>query len=164
MANFFSTELTTINGPASGLAPATRVKANKQGGRIRIFEATFTVPASPPIVADKIIWGKLPVKSRVLGHLCSLSFSAGAASQTLNLGDNASAARHLAATSVTAAGLATPQAQSASGASFETSDDTANQANSFVSATDDCTLISTVAGATLTAGQVLTLRMAYAQD
>ena len=36
--------------------------------------------------------------------------------------DAASAARHLAATSVTSAGSAVPEAQSASGAQFETSD------------------------------------------
>jgi len=164
MANFFSTEQTVINGPQSGLNPATRVKANKMGGRIRLFEATYTVPASPPVVADKIIWGKLPVRARIIGHLCSMAWSAGAAAQTLNLGDNVSAARHLAATSVTAAGSAVPNVQSAAGASFETSDDTNSVANSFASTTDDCTLISTVAGATLTAGQVITLRMAYVCD
>ena len=164
-ATFYSTEQTTINGPASGNAPATRIKANKQGGRLRIFEATYTVPASSgPAVADKIVWGKLPVRARIIGHLCSLSFAAGAASSTLNLGDNGSATRHLAATAVNAAGTAVPNAQSASGASFETSDDTANQSNSFVSSTDDCTLISTVAGASLGAGQVITLRMAYVCD
>lgn len=164
MATFYSTEQTTLNGPMYGNAPATRLKANKQGGRIRIFEATYTVPVGGIAVADKIVWGKLPVKARVLGHLGFLSFAAGTASCTLNLGDNASAARHLAATSVASAGTAVPSAQSASGASFETSDDSANAGNAFVSATDDCALISVVAGAGMPAGQVVTLRMPYVCD
>jgi hypothetical protein len=165
MANFYSTELTTINGPAYGNNPATRVKANKQHGRIRLFEASYTVPASSgPGIGDKIFWGKLPLGARVLGHLSQLNFAAGAASSTLNLGDNVSAARHLAATSVASAGTATPQAQSASGASFETSDDSNSVANSFGSTTDNCTLVSVVAGAALGAGQVITLRMAYTLD
>jgi hypothetical protein len=110
MATVYSTEQTTLNGPAFGNGPATRVKANKQGGRIRFFEAQYTVPASPPAIADKIVWGKLPVKARVIGHLSQLNWGTGnASSSTLNLGDNVSAARHLAATAVTTAGTATPR-------------------------------------------------------
>jgi hypothetical protein len=115
-------------------------------------------------VGEKIYWGQLPLGARVLGHLGLLSFAAGAASSTLNLGDNASAARHLAATAVNAAGSAVPSAAMASGASFETSDATANATNLFVSATDNCTLVSTVAGATLGAGQVITLTLPYVLD
>lgn len=165
MASGYSAELTITNGPAYGLPPATRIKANKNGGRIRFFEAVFTVPATGgPAVGEKIFWGSLPPKSRILGYLSRLRWSAGAASSTLNLGDNASAARHLAATSVTAAGSATPDVAEVGGASFETSDASANLANGFVAASDDCMLISTVAGAALAAGQVITLRMAYVWD
>lgn len=164
MATFYSTEQTTINGPQFGNAPATRVKANRQGGRIRLFEASYTVPVGGLAIGDKIVWGKLPVRARVIGNLGLVSFSAGTASSTLNLGDNASAARHLAATAINAAGSAVPSVQSASGASFETSDDSANAGNSFVSATDDCALISTVAGAGMPAGQVVTVRMPYVCD
>lgn len=164
MATFYSTEQTTINGPQYGNGPATRVKANKMGGRIRLFEATYTVPAAGLAIADKIVWGKLPVRARVLGHMGYVSFSAGTVASTLNLGDNASAARHMAATAINAAGTAVPSAQSASGASFETSDDSANAGNGFVSATDDCTLISTVAGAGMPAGQVVTVRIPYVCD
>lgn len=163
MALVYSTEQTTLNTPASGNNPATRLKANKQGGRIRIFEATYTV-AGTVAVGDKIVWGKLPVKARTLGHMARLRWSAGAASSTLNLGDNVTAARHLAATAVTTAGSATPDAAEVGGASFETSDDSNSVANGFTSTTDDCTLISTVAGATLQAGQVITLRMPYVCD
>lgn len=164
MATFYSTEQTTLNGPANGNAPATRIKANLQGGRIRVFQASYTVPAGGLSIADKIVWGKLPIKARVLGHLGYVSFSAGTASCTLNLGDNASAARHLAATAINAAGTAVPSVASASGASFETSDDTANQGNAFVSANDNCTLISVVAGAGMPAGQVVTVCLPYVCD
>lgn len=138
--------------------PPARIKANKQHGRLRIFEATFVNPASGgAAIADTITWGTLPVGARVLGHLAQLNWSTGAASCTLNLGDAASAARHLAATAVTTAGVAVPQAQSASGASFETSDGSG-------SATDNCTLKSTVAGANVAAGQVITLRVPFVMD
>lgn len=157
MATFLSTEQTAVD---SG----TRIKANKQGGRIRIFEATQTVPVGGIAIGDKLIWGKLPVRARVLGYLSRLRWSAGAASSTLNLGDNVTAARHLAATAVTTAGSATPDVADTGGASFETSNDSANAANGYVSATDDCTLISTVAGAALQAAQVITLRVAYVCD
>jgi len=164
MANYFADVQNVVNGPAYGQPLATRVKTNKHGGRLRYFEAFFVVPAGTLAIADKIIWGKLPVKSRVLGHLSRLRWSNGAASSTLNLGDNVTAARHLAATAVTTAGTATPDAAEVNGATFETSDDSNTAANAFTSATDDCTLISTVAGASLAAGQVISLVVVYVQD
>ena len=164
MAQFFSTELTTILGPTSGNNPATRIKANKQGGRIRIFEASYTVPAGGIAIGDKIYWGQLPLGARPLGYLGRLRWSAGAASSTLNLGDNVSAARHLAATAVTTAGSATPDAAEVGGASFEVTDVSGTKENLYVSATDNGALISTVAGAALQAAQVITLRMPYVTD
>lgn len=150
--------LNADNAANMAATPPTRIKANKQHGRLRIFEATATVPATGgPGIGEKITWGKLPKGARVLGNMGLLSFSAGAATSTLNLGDAASDARHLAATSVAAAGTAVPQAQSAAGASFETSDDSGG-------ATDNCTLVSTVAGAALGAGQVITLRVPFTLD
>lgn len=138
--------------------PQIKSKVNRFNGRIRIFQASITIPSSgQPIVGETITWGQLPRGARTLGHLAQLNWSAGAASSTLNLGDAASAARHLAATAVTTAGVAVPQAANASGAQFETSDDSS-------SATNNCTLISTVAGAALQAGQVITLTMPYVQD
>lgn len=146
------------NAAALVATPPTKVKVNKQHGRIRLFEASYVVPATGgPVVADTITWGTLPVGARVLGHLGQLSFGGGAASSTLTVGDAASPARHLAATSVAAAGRAVPNAADASGASFETTD-ISNQA------TNNCTLVSTVAGAALGAGQVITLRMPYVLD
>jgi hypothetical protein len=139
------------------------VKANKQGGRIRIFEATYTALGTE-VVGAVIVWGKLPMKARTLGYLGRLRWSAGAASSTLTVGDNVTPARHLAATAVTTAGSATPDVAETGGASFETSDDSNSVANGFLSTTDNATLTSTVAGATLQAGQVITLRMPYACD
>lgn len=163
MANFYSTEQTTFNATASGNAPATRVKANKWGGRVRIFEAQYTALGTE-VVGSVIVWGKLPIKARVMGHLGRLRWSAGAASSTLTVGDNVTAARHLAATSVTAAGTATPDVAETGGVSFETTDDSNSIGNGYTSATDNATLTSTVAGATLQAGQVILLRMPYVCD
>lgn len=138
--------------------PPVHSKVNRLNGRIRHFEATYTVPAaSGPGIGETITWGALPKGARILGHLSKLYWSTGAASSTLNLGDAASAARHLAATAVTTAGNAVPEAAAASGAQFETSDDS-------TAATNNCNLISTVAGAALQAAQVLTLKVAYVTD
>lgn len=141
----------------SSATPPVRNKVNRQGGRVRWFEATYTQGATIGNVGDVIEWGDLPLGARTLGHLCQLNFAAGTAASTLNVGDAASAARHLAATAITSAGLATPQAANANGAQFETSDATE-------SATNNSRLISTVAGAGIAAGQVITLKMAFVSD
>ncbi|MBI2798968.1 MAG: hypothetical protein HYX63_01575 [Gammaproteobacteria bacterium] len=227
MANFTSVMLNVL-----ASTPPFRVKANQFGGRIRVFESIFVAPASgaAPAIADKIIWGKLPVRSRLLGYLGQLQFNAGTAACTINVGDNVSAARHLAATAINAAGTAIPTASSlakvgagdtvtgsatvtnlkqlgaftvgdlitgsgiptgttilsisantlvmsavatltasavvitSTGAAFETSDDSATAANAFVSTTDDCTLISVVAGAQVANNQVIKLTMPFVTD
>lgn len=218
-------------------SPPIRNKVNQDGGRIRFKEFVFVAPASgtAPAIGDKIIWGKLPVRARLVGHLSKLVFNAGTASCTINLGDNLSAARHLAATAINAAGSAVPivdeqinvgvmddlvnsnvisnckpagmfqvgslitgtgipagttitgvtgpvggvvtctlsanatstnaaTAATVTGGTFETSEDSATAANSFTSTNDDCTLISTVAGAQIANNQVITLKAAYVQD
>lgn len=158
MANFNSD-----NAALLALTPPSRVEVNKLHGRIRYMEALFTVPVSGVAIADTITWGPIPRGARILGHLSELSWSTGAASSTLNLGDAASAARHLAATAVTTAGQAVPRAASALGlASFETTDD--SLASGLPSATNNTVLRSTVAGAALVAGQTIYLRMAYVLD
>jgi hypothetical protein len=153
MANF-----NADNAAAVAAVPQTRVKANKQHGRVRWFESTYTAPAAgTPQIGDTITWGKLPVGARVIGPLSSLNYSAGTAASTINVGDAASAARHLAATAINAAGN-TALANPANGAaSFETSDASGT-------ATDNCSLVSTVAGAPIAANQVITLRVAYSVD
>ena len=146
------------NAASQATVPPTRIKVNKQHGRVRFFESTYTAPATGmPAIADTITWGDLPLGARVVGHLSQLRFGAGTAGSTLNLGDAASAARHLAATSIAAAGAAVPEAAAVNGGTFETSD-------SSTAATNNCKLISTIAGAGLAANQVVTLRAAYVSD
>jgi hypothetical protein len=110
MADFIADQQTVIDGPAYGQPLINRQRANRGGGRIRYLESTYIAPSSgtAPAIADRIIWGKLPVRARILGHLSRLDFNAGTASCTINLGDQFSAARHLAATAINAAGTATP--------------------------------------------------------
>lgn len=133
---------------ALGAANAKPNAVNTQG-KVRMMVSTITVAAGSAI-ADVIQWGTLPYGSRVLGHLSKLYFAAGTASSTLNLGDAATAARYLAATSVASAGSAVPEAASASGATFTNTADTVVQ--------------SVVAGAVLLTGQVITLHLAYVTD
>lgn len=234
MPDFQADLQTILTGPAFGQPLATRTKSNRQGGRLRLFESMYRAPASgtAPAIADRIIWGKLPVKSRILGHLSRVYWTAGTASCTLSLGDQMVAARHLAATAITTAGNATPDvaAQSTTslvdttngsatltnvrsigaytpgslvtgtgiptasfvvgidyqsrtvtlsnactatgsgvtatvfGDSYETQNDSSNVTNGFSSALDDCTLISTVAGAQIANNQVITLKIVYVCD
>lgn len=234
MANFSADIQAVIDSPTYGQPPVTRAKANRQGGRVRYFHSLYRAPASGsnPAIGDKIIWGKLPLGARIVGHLCRLDFSTGTASCTLNLGDNTLAARHLGATSIATAGSATPSAAvfsstcvadvtinsntlanvkgigacgigdvlsgtgiptgayvtavdklaktvtmsavatatnatvtvTAVGSPYETSDDSANQANAYTSTYDDSMLISTVAGAQIANNQVISLQVAYVVD
>ena len=105
MANFNSDHINELNAPSFGQPLVNRIPTNLLGGRIRLMEMNFTAPISgtTPAIADKIIWGKLPVKARILAALSRLSFSTGTASSTLNVGDQFLATRYLAATSVNVA-------------------------------------------------------------
>lgn len=131
---------------------ATGTASNKLDGNalgdVRCMVTSYTVSGTVAI-GDVIEWGELPVGARLLPG-SKLFWSTGAASSTLNLGDTGSAARYLAATAVTTAGSATAEAQLASGATYD------------VTATTTV-LRSTVAGATLQAGQVITLHAYYQQ-
>jgi hypothetical protein len=138
--------------------PPVRSKVNRLNGRLRVLRAQYTVPAVPPAIADTITWGPLPVGARTIGYLSQLNCGVGNALSTLNLGDVASVARHLAASSVATAALFVPNVAEVNGAQFETSD------GSTSATTNNCNLISTVAGAALLAGQVITLTMVYVTD
>jgi hypothetical protein len=235
MAKYISVEQTIINPPSFGQPLLNRVRANKFGGRVRFAEFVYVVPAGTLAIADQIIFGKLPQKSKIVGHLSRLVFTAGTASSTLAIGDNIVNARHLAATAVNAAGsavltaseqanvgqmttvngsnvisvtqsLGSPQlgslvtgtgiaantvvtavsnasvgslsvtlsaAATASGSAvavtftgggYETQDDSNQPSSNYGSTTDDCTIVGTVAGAVLAAGQVFTLKIAYVND
>lgn len=151
MANFNADIATNL-----AASPPVRTKANRLNGRLRVFRAQYTQVAAGA-VADTITWGPLPVGARIIGYLSQLNFAAGAAGSTLNLGDAALATRHLAATAVNAAGTAVPSLSEVNGGQFETSDGS-------TAATNNCTLISTVAGAGLAAGQVINLTVVYVAD
>jgi hypothetical protein len=236
MTKFYSDAQTVVNGPAFGQPLQTRLKSNRLCGRVRYAEFSYVAPQTgTPQIGDTIVFGKLPVKARVLGFLSQLRWSTGTASCTLALGDNQVAARHLAATAITTAGTATPDAAgmaptavattttgspiltaitglgafqlgdlvtgtgvasgsyvigiapgstqatstvtlsqnctasasvtvTSTGSSFETYEDSNSVGNAFGSATDDCTLVGTVAGAAVAAGQAILLKVAYTQD
>lgn len=236
MTKFYSDAQAIINGPAFGQPLATRVKVNRLNARIRYAEFSYVAPQSgTPQIADVIVFGKMPVKSRIVGFLSQLRWTAGTASCTLALGDNALATRHLPATAITTAGVATPDAAAiaptavattttgsnvltaitglgafqlgdivtgtgvaagsyvqaivqgssqasstvtlsqactasasvtvtSTGSSYEIYEESNSVGNGFASTTDDCTLVGTVAGAAVAAGQAILLRVAYTQD
>jgi hypothetical protein len=110
MVTAVSVEQGVINGPQSGQPLNTRIPALKLGGRLRFAELVYVVPAAGNAIADKIVWCKLPVKSKLVNHLCKLIWTAGTAASAINLGDNIQPARHLAATVINAAGSAVPLA------------------------------------------------------
>lgn len=234
MANFTADIQNVQNPPAYGQPLVNKANASKLNGRIRNFESTFVAPSSgtAPAIGDKIIWGRLPQKSRFLGHLSKVYWNTGTAACTINLGDSLVAARHLAATAINATGNAVPEAAAliqttvadvtinsnvlqnvksiggyqqgaivtgtgipagttvtgidynsktvtmsapatatnatvtvtCNGGSYVTQDDSSNVSNNYGSTTDDCTLVSTVAGAQIANNQVITLKVSYVMD
>lgn len=109
MPNFYSDLVNLLHGPAFGQPLNLKAQVSYQGARIRYIESMFVAPTAgtAPAVADKIIWCKLPLASRVIPHLSVLRWTTGTASCTLNVGDSVVPARYLAATAVTTAGAAT---------------------------------------------------------
>ncbi|SEB73207.1 hypothetical protein SAMN05216178_2043 [Pseudomonas saponiphila] len=140
---------------ARAALPQQLVKPSQQGADVQVLVSTYAVPAGGVAVGDRIKWGQIPFGTRLMPST-RLYFSAGAASSTLNLGDVASQARYLAATSVAAAGSATAEAVYANGGLFEVAVVAPGQP------TDQSELFSIVAGAALQAGQVITLVAQYA--
>jgi hypothetical protein len=109
MANFSASWINQFVG-----TPPRKGRTDQNHGRIRLFESLYQAPASgtTPAIADRIIWGQLPLGAVLLGHLGRVDFNAGTASCTINLGDNVTAAKHLAATVISATGSAVPSAAS----------------------------------------------------
>lgn len=134
--------------------PQTLVKPNLQGADIQTFISTYTVPAGGQPIADVISWGYLPFNARLMPGT-SIFCAAGTASSTINLGDPVNPARYMAASSAASAGKLPAEAQFANGALFEV------LVTKPGDATDTSELRSVVAGATLLAGQVLTLVAFY---
>lgn len=156
---FYSSEVSQLIA-----TPPTRVKVNKLQGRIRYALGIYTVLATAiPAIADTVAFVRIPRGARILGWLGLLSWTAGQAAETLNLGDAVTPARHLAATAVTAAGTAVPNLTNFNnGASFETTNDTLLGADP--TALNDTDVRSTVAGAAMVAAQVVACHMAFTQD
>lgn len=161
MANWFSTQVTSQNA-----SPPVRVKVNLNHGRIRFACGLFPATNPAPAIADIIYFVRLPVGARILGFMSRLSWNAGTASSTMNLGDNVTVARHLAATAINAAGNATPSVvtDSLGTAPNETSDGSRDLATGVPSATNDCDIRGTIAGAAVATTQTIGLYMAYVQD
>lgn len=104
MANFNAAWVTRVIA-----TPQQKSRPDQTHGRIRIFESLYVAPASgAPAVADKIIWGALPLGAVMRPHLARLDFNTGTATSTINLGDSCVAAKHMAATSIAATGSAVP--------------------------------------------------------
>jgi hypothetical protein len=141
---------------ARASTPQALPTMNQQGGEVNVFFSTVTNPSAGGVaIGEYISWGFLPLGARVL--LGILTYSAGAASSTLNLGDPAIAVRYLAATSVTTAGntVFTPATFANGLAGFVVSVAAPGLA------TDQTELRSTCAGAGLQANQTLSLMLLY---
>lgn len=148
MANFNASVQASTG--SNQTANVDRADVTEFGGRVRYVMSTITAGASNPQIGDTITWCTLPVGARVIQG-SKMFFAAGTASSTLNLGDSGSAARYLAATSVASAGSATAEAHLASGATYKVTSSTN-------------VITSTVAGAVIAVGQVITLHLAYVID
>lgn len=158
--NFFSTQVTNMIA-----TPPVRVRVNQLHGRIRYALGTWLANATAPQIADVLFFVRLPKGVLILGYLSQLSFNAGTAASTMNLGDSASAARHLAATAINAAGVATPDAVTKNlGVIGYTTTDQTLDGTGVPTATNDCDIRGTVAGAVVAVTQNLALSMAYVQD
>lgn len=105
MANFAASLATFL-----AATPMQKASTPQLRGRVRVFESTYMAPASgtAPAIADKIIWGTLPLGAVLLPHFGQVAWNTGTASCTANLGDSCVAARHLAATAITTTGVAVP--------------------------------------------------------
>lgn len=146
------------NVSAGNLSSQQRVPSNLFIGRMRWLEATVTIPATGgPAVGETIEWCTVVPGTRFLTGFMHLSFSAGAASSTINLGDAVNPTRYLAATAVAASGNALGSWPTAGVTDYATTENAPGAKN-------DCTLVSTVAGAALAPGQVITLRIPFVND
>jgi hypothetical protein len=88
--------------------PQALLRGNQQDGELRIFRSVYNDGLTLTLsIADIISWGYLPKGALIVGGY--LTYTAGTASCTANLGDLQSAARYLAATAINAAGTTSIQ-------------------------------------------------------
>lgn len=84
-------------------SPPVKLSAAQQGGRVRIFRATYTQGVADGAIGDVIKFGKLPAGATRLPYGRAF-FSAGDANATLAIGITGAAADMAAATAITNAG------------------------------------------------------------
>lgn len=83
--------------------PPAKLSAAQQGGRVRIFRATYTQGAADGAIGDVVKFGKLPAGATRLPYGRAF-FSAGNANATMAFGITGAAADMAAATAIAAAG------------------------------------------------------------
>jgi hypothetical protein len=93
---------------ARATIPQSLLKGNQQDGELRVFRSVYNDGLTLTLsIADVISWGYLPKGGVIIGGY--MTYTAGTASCTANVGDLQSAARYLAATAINAAGVTSLQ-------------------------------------------------------
>lgn len=138
--------------------PQSYLKGNQQDGELRVMRSVYNDALTGTLsIADIVQWGYLPKGAVAIGGY--LTYTAGTASCTINLGDVLLATRYLAATSIAGAGTTSLQpalniASAASGG-YEVA------APNPGATTDDSEIRSVVAGAGSPATQRVVLMLFY---
>lgn len=148
---------------ARATTPQSSLKGNQQDGELRVLRSVYNDGLTLTLaIADTITWGYLPKGAVVVGGY--LTYTAGTAACTANLGDVQSAARYLAATAINAAGTTSlqPPASIALGAVAGGGYEVAAPGPGLT--TDDSAIISTIAGAGSPATQRIVLVLYYAAN
>lgn len=130
--------------------PPVKEKANKEGGRVRIYEDTYTQGAADGAIGDVIHFKKLPEGARILPG-AKMFNSAGNATAALTVGVTGSPSKFLTAFTIAAAASTSMEAHLASGADYETP-------------AGGIEVIGTNATAAIKATQVITLWIPYVID
>lgn len=144
-ADVYSAEYTN----AYMTTPPAKLSAAQQGGRVRIFRATYTQGAVIGNVGDIIYFGKLPAgATRVPGG--AMFWGTGTANSTLKVGLVGADADMCAATAIDTAGTVALNVFAAAGAVSKLTAETA--------------IIGTVATAGVKAGQVITVWQPYVMN
>ena len=131
--------------------PMVMNKPNVSHGNVRRQAFSYTVPAGDAAVADTIVLARVPLGSRIYGGVIAHeAMSSGAGDAGLQIGDGTTAAKYLGTTTVDAAGVIT-------------FGDTV--ALNFMEAlTGELSVIATVTGEALLAGQTIKGYVEYMLD
>jgi len=138
--------------------PQSYLKGNQQDGELRVMRSVYNDALTGTLaIADIVQWGYLPKGAILIGGY--LTYTAGTAACTANLGDVQLATRYLAATAINAAGTTSlsPPLNVASAASggYEVA------APNPGATTDDSEVRSVIAGAGSPATQRIVLVLFY---